>query len=145
VTAPSAPREGDADGNMPYPRGMDKDALLSEIHRRNEIRREAKLPILDVDRELEFAVNDALWREFLETCERHAGDRARIRAEFVAERRAKDGPDWGNSAGGRWVIEHHTTKRFHAFLAELGHIRPQYAPRHAVVYGEAKDASQPSP
>ena len=60
---------------------VDRAAIFSELTKRNAIRREARLPLLDIHAEFVHAVELAIWKE---ACEEHADDIARIRDEAVA-------------------------------------------------------------
>lgn len=78
--------------------GPDRGAILSTILRRQALRREAQLPLLDVRSEYERAVEQAQWKVHVETY----GDA--VRAQVLAELRAKHGPQFGYSIGGLWVV-----------------------------------------
>ena len=109
---------------------VDRAAIFTELTRRNAVRREAKLPLLDMRAEFDHAVEVAAWRE---ACEKHADDMARIRIEAIADLRRRHGDDFGYSVGGHWAISIEVSKRFNALLAADG-VHPP-APRHSVVYG----------
>jgi hypothetical protein len=57
---------------------VDRAAIFAELTKRNAVRREAKLPLLDLHDEFEHAVSLALWDE---AWEQHADELSRIRAE----------------------------------------------------------------
>ena len=78
---------------------VDRGAIFSELCRRNALRRESHLPLLNISAEYERLVNVAKWGYILEHHYAHT------RAEVLADLRATRGPDFGNSAGGRWMIE----------------------------------------
>ncbi len=83
---------------------MDRAAILSNILRRNALRREAKLPALPVRETFEREVLIAEWSEIYR---RHYQE---TRQQVLQNLRAKHGPDFGNSAGGRWAVELLTKK-----------------------------------
>jgi len=83
---------------------IDKAAILGAIFKRNALRREAQLPLLNVRKVFEHEIEAARWQEI---CQRHY---ERVRAEVLAGFRAKRGPDFGNSAGGRWAVEIYTRR-----------------------------------
>lgn len=85
--------------------GPDCGAIFSNILRRQALRREAQLPLLDVRAEYERAVEQARWRAHVETY----GDA--VRAQVLAELRAKNGPQFGYSIGGLWVVRLLAAKR----------------------------------
>ena len=78
---------------------IDRASIFSELCRRNALRREAQLPPLNIPAEYEQLVAVAKWSYIVE---HHYVD---TRAEVLAGLRATRGPDFGNSAGGRWMIE----------------------------------------
>lgn len=77
---------------------IDRIAILAEIYARNRLRIEAQLPRLNTRQEFERAVAVRAWRIH---SNRHHD---RIRAEILAQQRAKFGDGWGYSAGGRWAL-----------------------------------------
>ena len=83
---------------------VDRASIFSELCRRNALRREAHLPLLNIPAEYQRLVVVARWRYVME---HHYAD---TRAEVLATLRATRGPDFGNSAGGRWMIEIFTTR-----------------------------------
>ncbi|UYW29495.1 hypothetical protein OKC48_13625 [Methylorubrum extorquens] len=85
--------------------GPDRGAIFSEILRRQALRREAQLPLLDVRAEYERAVEQAQWRAHAKTY------REAVRAQVLAELRAKNGSQFGGSVGGRWAVRLLTEKR----------------------------------
>lgn len=88
---------------------IDRAAIFSTILRRQALRREAQLPLLDIRAEYERAVEQALWQAHVE----EHGET--VRAEVLAELRAKHGPQFGQSVGGLWAIRILTGRR----LAEM--------------------------
>ena len=108
---------------------MDKAEIFTELTLRNAVRREAKLPLLDMRVEFDHAVEVTAWREALV---KHADDIARIRQGVLAELRARRGADFPQTVGGQWLVRFEATKRIFALLAERG-VHPP-TPRHSVVY-----------
>ena len=78
---------------------IDRASIFSDLCCRNALRREAHLPLLNVPVEYARLVDVAKWSYIVE---HHY---AETRAEVLAGLRATRGPDFGNSAGGRWMIE----------------------------------------
>lgn len=85
--------------------GPDRGGILSAILRRQTLRREAQLPLLDVRAEYERAVERARWKAHVV---KHG---VTIRDQVVAELRAKHGPQFGGSVGGMWAVRLRTEKR----------------------------------
>ncbi|KQQ17575.1 hypothetical protein ASF56_22915 [Methylobacterium sp. Leaf122] len=85
--------------------GPDRGAIFSDILRRQALRREAQLPLLNVRAEYERAVEQARWQAHVE----QYGEA--IRAQVLAELRAKNGLQFGGSVGGLWAIRLLTEKR----------------------------------
>ena len=109
---------------------VDKAAIFTDLTRRNALRREAKLPLLDVQAEFVHAVEVATWRE---ACKEHADDIARIREQAEADFRQRHCADGGLSAGGRWAINYEIIRRIIDLMAAHGVHRP--TPHHAIIYG----------
>ena len=84
---------------MASPIPIDQASIFSELCRRIALRREAHLPLLNVPVEYARLVDVAEWSYIVE---HHY---AATQAEVFAALRATRGPDFGNSAGGRWMIE----------------------------------------
>src|SRR5215212_404836 len=103
---------------------MDKAAIFTELTRRNALRREAGLPLLDLRREFDHEVALARWNEYQAVCDAHADLRAAIEAEVVEELRRRTGRDHRLSVGGSWLIAALTGQRFDAALARKGFRRP---------------------
>ena len=114
---------------------MDKAAIFTAITRRNALRHEAGLPLLDVRQEFAHGVAVARWREYQAACDAHADLRAAIQAEVVDELRRKTGRDHRLSAGGRWLISHLTRERFEAAMARMGFRRPPLPGKNLTIYG----------
>jgi hypothetical protein len=113
---------------------VDKTALFAEVAQRNAVRRDAKLPLLDLRAEFEHAVSVALWKE---GCERFDRELPRIKQEVLAELRAHRGADVPETVGGHWLVNYEVSRRFLALLAEHGVHRP--TPRHQITYGSNRE------
>jgi hypothetical protein len=111
---------------------VDKAAIFADLTKRNGVRRDAKLPLLDLRTEFERAVSLALWREGRE---RFDGEIPRIKQEILAELQQTRGPEFDEyrSAGARWLIGYKVAERYYALLANHGYHRP--TPRQQIVYG----------
>jgi hypothetical protein len=74
------------------------------------------------------AVEEELRRNALQiygaAWEAYRMDHERIRAEVIAELRRERGPEFGMSAGGRWIVGMHTSRRYEGLLASKGYVRP---------------------
>lgn len=90
---------------------IDRVAILAEIYARNRLRIEAQLPRLDIRQEFNHAVSVRAWRIH---ADRHHD---RIRAEILAQQRAKFGDGWGYSAGGRWALNILTERALRAIYS----------------------------
>jgi hypothetical protein len=66
---------------------MDRAAIFAEVLRRNTLRREARLPALNVTEEYQFAVALATWKEFEAICDQHRDLHNEIRAAVIQELR----------------------------------------------------------
>jgi len=84
--------------------GPDRGTIFSNILRRQALRREAQLPLLNVRAEYERAVEQARWQAHVETY----GEA--IHAQVLADLRAKNGPRFGGSVGGLWMVRLLTEK-----------------------------------
>ncbi|TFZ54791.1 hypothetical protein E4V01_24590 [Methylorubrum sp. Q1] len=94
--------------------GPDRGAILSAIFRRQALRREAQLPLLDVRAEYERAIEQARWRAHVTTY----GEATR--AQVLAELRAKHGPQFGSSVGGKWTLWLLLEKRLREMFNDRG-------------------------
>jgi hypothetical protein len=106
---------------------MDRAAIWADIAQRNALRKSARLPLLDEQKEFDNACEVALnarWRAFRAT---KRGDYNRIYDEVVAERGHPSG-----SIGG-WGIRMEIGKRFEAFL------RAHYSDETTIVMQIAPD------
>jgi hypothetical protein len=102
---------------------------------RNALRREARLPLIDIrDGIAEELRRDALIAYGL-AADHYREVYLRIRQEVLDELRAERGPDFGPSAGGRWIVDHFAGRRFDQFLAGKGFVRP---PTRGVSYGSKR-------
>jgi len=87
---------------------IDRASIFEELCRRNQIRREASLPLLDLKTEysLAIAVAEAACRRFRQRYE------PQVRAEILAEMRGKYGRHWGNGWSGRLALGALVTRAF---------------------------------
>ena len=83
---------------------IDKATILAELTRRNAIRRQAQLPLLDMRDEFHSAVEFNQWKT---VCEEHSD---RMRSEVIADLSKAFGGE-PQSAGGRWAVSVLTVKR----------------------------------
>jgi hypothetical protein len=80
---------------------IDRAAIFLNLCRRNQIRREASLPLLNLKTEYSLAVTVA------EAAQRRAIRQQyvpEIKAEILAEMRGRFGPQWGNCWSGRLAL-----------------------------------------
>ncbi len=77
---------------------IDRAEIFTALLRRQALRREARLPLLDIAFLYHQEVEKALWRRYVEL------HHDRVRAEILAQQRVKFGNGWGYSAGGRWAL-----------------------------------------
>jgi hypothetical protein len=118
---------------------MDHKAILEEIMKRNELRREAQLPALHVQAEFEHACLVAAQAEYSILFEKHADVHQRIRDEVLQELREKYGPDFGYGMGAKYSIGYRALPRYRAFLTKKHGIdEPPVPARSHIIYGEAK-------
>lgn len=92
---------------------VDRAAIFTSVLKRNALRREAHLPLLDVRVTYERELAQALWRA-------HANEHYEaVRAEVVARLRARFGPKWGFSAGARWHVEIETDRELRRIFRRI--------------------------
>src|SRR3978361_711781 len=96
---------------------MDTGEIFTTLTQRNALRRQAKLPLLDIRAEYDHQVGLAAVRDYQAACERFADEGARIREQVLADFRALHGPGFGLSFGGRWAVGHETNQRFRRYIA----------------------------
>ncbi|MBL0406837.1 hypothetical protein JKG68_23105 [Microvirga aerilata] len=80
---------------------IDRAAIFLNLCLRNQVRREASLPLLDLKTEYSLAIAVA------EAAQRRAIRQQyepQVRAEILAEMRERYGPDWGNCWSGRLAL-----------------------------------------
>ena len=77
---------------------IDRGAIFNMILKRQALRREAQLPLLDIHSEYHRAVEQALWRQHVEL------HHDRVRADILAQQRARHGQGWGLSWGGQFGL-----------------------------------------
>ncbi len=80
---------------------IDKAAIFESLCRRNQLRREASLPLLDLKQEYRFAVAKAEAKRLRAVREPY---QSQVRAEILDQMRAKYGPHWPSDSGGRWML-----------------------------------------
>ena len=115
-----------------------KSELFLLATQKNALRREAQLPLLDVRAEMARQAyvdqRDAYYDEW----ERRRATLDAIKADVLAELRAERGPDFGLSAGGRWMVQHLAVRRYIDYLAGLGFHRPVNPTPRRILYGQHK-------
>ena len=94
---------------------IEKAAVLSEIYRRNAVRNEAGLPLLDVRQDFKKACDVARLHEWNAFVASKHDDVERIKAEVLAEYRARFGPQFPVSSFSRIAVTRATNKQFKAF------------------------------
>ncbi len=97
---------------------MTKSELFTAATKRNTLRREAKLPLLNIRDEIEKAQNVLDWKDFADICQQHNAVRDRIAARIRAELAAR-GRDC-LSYGGRILLATKVEIEFRAFLRGIG-------------------------
>lgn len=115
-----------------------RSEIFRHVCERNDLRRSSGLPLLDVRTEMEREIERDQFMAHEDAARRHWGDFLRLQAEVLGEFRAKYGPDWGSSSGGRWAVVALAGRRFEEFLAAKGYPLPP--PRDAVRYGSARSS-----
>jgi hypothetical protein len=119
-----------------------RSRFFTEITHRNALRKQAKLPLLDVRTEMRRALNLEAWRQYYQRWDEHA-ERYRAIVEAVLEEgRAERGPDFGRSWSGRLLVDFKSRRIFEAYLARLGVNRPELL--GGVQYGSGGVADAPS-
>lgn len=103
--------------------------------RRNVLRRQARLPTLDIRVMMQEDADKRAWRAYGATWDAHKHVHEQMRAEFVSDLRARRGVGVGRSAGGRWAIGHAVTRKYAEYLARLGFRRPAI---RGIEYGESR-------
>jgi hypothetical protein len=83
---------------------VDAAAILASVWARNNLRREAQLPLLPVRTTFKRELHQARWSAHVE--QHYAATRERV----LAEQRARHGQGWGFSIGGRWGTHSLTMK-----------------------------------
>lgn len=80
---------------------VDKAAIFKELCCRNQLRREARLPLLDLRAEYNHVVMIAEAARLRAIREPYV---SQVRAEILDRMRAKYGPHWPSDSGGRWML-----------------------------------------
>ena len=80
---------------------IDRSAIFLNVCVRQKIRREARLPLLDLKSEYHAAIAMAEAAQ-----QRALGEpyQSQVRAEILNEMRALYGPHWPSDSGGRWML-----------------------------------------
>lgn len=118
---------------------MGTGEIFTTLTQRNALRRQAKLPLLDIRAEYDHQVGLAAERAYAAVCERFADERAHMREQVLGDLRVVHGPGFGLSIGGRWAVGHETNRRFRRYMNEThGVHEPGHAGRNGIVYGGAK-------
>lgn len=97
---------------------MSKADLFTEATKRNLLRRDAGLPLLNIREEMAKAQNALDWKHFAEICAQHAAVRDRIAARMKAEL-AANGFDC-LSYGGRFALNAKVEAEFRDYLRGIG-------------------------
>jgi hypothetical protein len=98
---------------------------------RNALRRHAQLPLIPTLQAVEEELRRDAIRLYDAAADRHQENYRRIRATVLSELRQERGANFGESAGGRWMVDHFAGVRFREFLAG-GFVRPA---SQGAVYG----------
>ena len=80
---------------------IDKAAIFEELCRRNQLRREARLPLLDLKVAYRHEVIIAEAKRLRAIRKPYE---AQVRAEILNQYRAIYGPHWPSDSGGRWML-----------------------------------------
>lgn len=115
---------------------MSKADLFLQTTKRNALRREAGLPLLNVRDEIEKAQNALDWKNFAEICAQHKPVRDRIAARMKAEF-AVNGFDC-LSYGGRFALNAMVQAEFLDYLRGIGGVKIPTVT--GVRYGGAKQS-----
>jgi|HigsolmetaGSP11D_1036233.scaffolds.fasta_scaffold00147_19 hypothetical protein len=113
---------------------MRKSELFTELTKRNALRREAQLPLLDLRRELQKQEIIEAWKEYYTIQEAYEEKRKSILDRISREYAVKYGvaPD---SAGGHWIVLAKAEREFEAYLETIGYKKPPPIPGQAIFYG----------
>jgi len=118
---------------------MDKAAIFAEVLRRNALRREAQLPLLDVTVEYRHAVAQAERAEFQAICDQHRDLFDDMLESVTQELRTKRrNPSFGNCMGSRMKIAAAARQRFYSALELRGFKQPSGGMRNAIPYGKSR-------
>ena len=80
---------------------VDRSQIFEELCRRNQIRRGAGLPLLNIKAEYVLAIKLAEAERLRELRQQYE---AQVRAEILSEMRSLYGPHWGKDLGGRYWL-----------------------------------------
>ena len=95
-----------------------RSELFTAATKRNALRRESNLPLIDIRDEIEKSQNVLDWKNFADVCQQHEAVRNQIEARIKAELAFK-GFDC-LSYGGRMLLAFKVEKEFHDFLRGIG-------------------------
>lgn len=126
---------------------IDRAAILSEVLRRNALRKQACLPLLQVRAEFDRAVALAVEREIMALAPTYEDERQRILAEVQAEFTAEHPMMSVNGRGARMMISQRVFVRFWRYLCAIyaqsaGAPVPRIRPKHIVHYGANRGVRQ---
>jgi hypothetical protein len=117
----------------------DKAEILKHIFGRNQIRRQAQLPLLDVRETLESEFRRLTADEYMDKIVAMP-ELPRLTDKYIARVRRKTGwPDWVPNSISGMGMRHHilkVAKRIHRM--RTGETQPHYNNPNMVVYGENK-------
>ena len=106
-------------------RSVTKSELFSRACELNVLRREAHLPLRDVQQVIAAEEDRLAWNEYGRAVERYQAVyeelRERVRQEYLDAGKA----DLMSSAGGRWLLDRKAMKLLEEFLEAKGHFRPK--------------------
>lgn len=103
---------------------IDDDAEIRRtVLARDALRKEAHLPPLDIEQEVEkgrkLVASKAASERYQEQCDEHAGERQRIRDDIIAEMRTGGNPTFPNGWSGNYYLSVALSRRFSEHLASL--------------------------
>jgi len=125
---------------------MDRAAIFTALTQRNELRKAAKLPLLDLRTEMALAMQHEAQRVYAEQCEKFDDDRRRIEEDVLRELRTTRDADFPTSMGGKWLVRLMADRRFRAYLEiEHGIRKPAVTSRHPITYGEFRRSQDDVP
>jgi hypothetical protein len=121
---------------------IDKVAILRQVYERNRVRREARLPVLDIRGEFERAAEIAEQADYEAALAELNYLRPTLEAKWlVRQRRRRRDPHWYPSGlGGRYPLAGHVREVLIRILRmRTGRVEPDHEARDLVVYGSGRD------